>query len=139
MRTSFGVYILIGLCIAGAIAVYFVARQRLPLKLQRFKDRRSVSLDDLHDEFYRDYAIEQFSALWNEIASAVDVRPELIRPTDRFDRELGPVKGFEVASEMDDLEEAVMRRCKQHGLDSRNVRIETVDDYIKTFCRTARP
>jgi len=57
----------------------------------------------------------------------------LIYPTERFDTELGPVKGFRVAGEMDDMQEAFMRRCQQRRLDPRIVRIETVDDYIRLF------
>jgi hypothetical protein len=126
-------YYLISLCVLVLLAVYFVARQRLPLKLQRFKGRERLSIKTIHENFYPDCEMEKFVELWKEIASGVEVPPELIRPTDRFDRELGPVKGFEVASETDDLEEAIMRRCKQQQLDTDQVKVETVDDYIKQF------
>jgi hypothetical protein len=56
-----------------------------------------------------------------------------MRPTDRFDHELGPVKGFPIAGEMDELNEAFVRRCKQQKLDFRKAKVETVDDYIKLF------
>ncbi len=137
--TSLAFYALLGLFIAGAVAVYFVSRQRLPLKLQRFKARERLPVQKLHDDFYPGLEMRKFLELWMEIASAVDVPPELIRPTDRFDGELGPVKGFEVASEMDDLEESLMRRCEQQGLDFRQVKIETVDDYIKMFVERVGP
>jgi hypothetical protein len=131
--SSPGFYVLLALCVLGSVAAYFVMRQRLPLKLQRFKGRERLPIEQIHENFYPGYEIEKFIELWMEIASAVEVPPELIRPTDRFDGELGPVKGFEVASEMDDLVEAFMRRCKQQQLDSRTVNVKTVDDYIKQF------
>ena len=80
--------------------------------------------------------METFTELWKEIASSAEVPPELLRPTDRFDKELGPVEGFRVAGEMEDLEEALMRRCEERQLDFHNVKAETVDDYIKIFTRT---
>jgi hypothetical protein len=60
-------------------------RQRLPLKLQRFKDRARLSIQQIHDQFYPDY----FSELWNEIASAAEVPPELIRPADKLMKSSG--------------------------------------------------
>lgn len=133
LPSNLGVIVLLALCTLGSLAAYFVMRQRLPLKLQRFSGRERLSIRQIHDDFYPEYEMVRFSELWNEIASGVEVPPELMRPTDRFDQELGPVKGFEVASEMDDLEEAIGRRCQQRGLDFRTVRIDTVDDYIKLF------
>jgi len=137
MHISIGFYVLLGLCIFGAAAVYRVSRQRLPLKLSRFDGREHFSLKALHDNFYPRYEMETFAELWSEIASAVEVPPGLMRPTDKFEGELGPVKGFEVASEMDDLEEALMRRCEQAQLDYRKVKVETVDDYIRLFLEPA--
>jgi hypothetical protein len=128
-----GPLVLLGLCGLSAVAVYFVMQRRMPLKLQRFKGRERLPIKQIHDQFYPGYEMVRFADLWEEIASSVEVPPELIRPTDRFDGELGPVQGFGVASEMEDLEEALMRRCQQRQLDPRNVKIETVDDYIRLF------
>src|SRR5258708_32888587 len=108
-------------------------RQRLPLKLKRFEGRECITIEKIHDEFYAGYEMGKFVELWNEIASAVEVPPGLIRPTDRFDAELRPVTGFRVAGEMDDLQEAFMRRCQKRRPEPRSVRIETVDDYIRLF------
>jgi hypothetical protein len=137
--SSPGLYVIIVLCVLGSVAVYLVMRQRLPLKLQRFEGRERLPIEQIHDRFYPRYEMGRFIELWKEIASAVEVPPELIRPTDRFDGELGPVKGFEVASEMDDLVEAFMRRCKQQQLDFRRVNVKTVDDYIKQFIPLPNP
>ena len=108
-------------------------RQRLPLKLRRFEGREQLSIEKIHDDFYPGYEMREFAELWKEVASAVEVPPGLIRPADRFDTELGPVKGFRIASEMDDLQEAFMRRCKQQQLNFHEVKVQTVDDYIKQF------
>jgi hypothetical protein len=131
--SSLGFYALLLLFVSLALAVYFVMRQRLPLKLRRFEGRERFSIERIHDDFYPGYERAKFAELWTEIATAAEVPPELMRPTDRFDSELGPVKGFEVASEMDDLEEAFIRRCKQQQLDFRKVKVETVDEYITLF------
>jgi hypothetical protein len=135
MPSSAGFYGLVLLCAVGVVATFFVMRQRLPLKLQRFKGREHLTLEQMHDTFYPDYEMETFISLWREIASAVEVPPGLIRPADRFDGELGPVKGFEVASEMDGLLEALVLHCKQEHLDFRKVVVKTVDDYIRLFAR----
>ena len=126
-------YVLLALFAGAAIAVRIVMRQRLPLKLKRFEGREQLAIEKIHSDFYPGYEIRAFIGLWREIALATEVQPELMRPMDRFDRELGPVKGLEVASEMDDLQEAFMRRCKQQKVDFRTVKVETVDDYIKQF------
>lgn len=128
-------YILLPLFIVLAICVHFVLRQRLPLKLQRFKGRDFMSINEIHNKYYPDYKIERFIELWNEIASAVEVPPELIRPTDRFDEVLGPVKGYEIASESDALEEIFLRRAKKQQMDFDKMQVETVDDYIKQFAK----
>jgi hypothetical protein len=128
-------YVVLALFAGAAIAVRIVMRQRLPLKLKRFEGRECLTTEKIHDNFYAGYEIGKFLELWKEIASAVEVPPELMRPTDRFDRELGPVKGFRVAGEMDDLQDAFMRRCQERRLDPQNVRVETVDDYIRLFAR----
>lgn len=115
------------------MVIYFVMRQRLPIKLKRFNGRKPLSIEKIHEIFYPDYEMGIITELWNEIASNVEVSPELIRPTDRFDVELGPVKGFPIAGEIDDLEDAFTRRCKDQSVDFHKVKIETVDDYIKLF------
>ena len=115
------------------LAIYLVMRQRLPLKLRRFNGREHLPIEIIREKFYPDYETGKFAELWKEIASKVEVPPGLIRPADRFDGELGPVKGFPIAGEMDDLEDAFKRRCEEQSLDFRKVKIETVDDYIKQF------
>jgi hypothetical protein len=137
MPSNLPLYVLVALFVGGAIAARIVMRQRLALKLRRFEGRERLSLEQLHDTFYQGYEMAKFVELWNEIASAVEVPPELIRPTDRFDGDLGPVKGFPVASEMDDLEDAFARRCKEKGLNSKTVKVKTVDDYVKQFASHA--
>jgi hypothetical protein len=128
-----GLVVLLALWILGSLAVFFVIRQRLPRKLRRFEGRERLSVKQIHDRFYPSCEMGTFVELWSEIASGAEVPPELMRPTDRFDKELGPVKGFKVAGELEDLEESLLRRCKEHQLDFHNVKAETVDDYIRLF------
>src|SRR5262249_37253376 len=130
-----GPLVLLGLCGLSAVAVYFVMRQRMPPKLQRFNGRERLPKKQNHHQVYPGYEMAQVAELTEEVASSVEVPAELIRPTDRFDGELGPVQGFEVAGEMEDLEEAMMRRCQRLKLDPQNIKIETVDDYIRLFGR----
>jgi hypothetical protein len=131
--TNSGLYLLLAICALAIFAVFFVMRQRLPLKLQRFDGRERLPLESIHDKFYPGYEMAMFLQLWREIASKTEVPPELMRPADRFDNELGPVKGFPIAGELDDLNEAFVRRCKQQKLDFHKAKVETVDDYIKLF------
>jgi len=131
--SNLGLHILIALSVLGLLAVFFAMRQRLPLKLQRFNCRERLPLESIRDKFYPGYEMGTFLELWREIASKTEVPPELLRPSDRFDDELGPIKGFPIAGEMDELNEAFVRRCKQQKLDFRKAKVETVDDYIKLF------
>jgi hypothetical protein len=131
MTTHLGLYVLFALWVGGGIAVFFVMRQRLPLKLRRFEGRQNLPSEAIHNEFYPGYEMNEFSELWMEIALCVEVPSGLIRPADRFKVELGPVKGFSIAGEMDDLDDAFITRCNQRSLDYRKMKIETVDDYIR--------
>lgn len=126
-------YLLLVFLLLTVIAVYIVMKQRLPLKLKRFAGRENLPLERIHNVYYANYEKNMFTEIWIEIASHVEVPPGLLRPTDRFDRELGPVKGYPIAGEMEDLEDAFKRRCSQRSLDWRKVRIDTVDDYVKHF------
>ena len=124
-------------CTLAAAAALLVVRQRLPRKLQRFQGREKLSIGQIHERFYPRADVTFLAELWGEIASATEVPAGLIRPTDRFDQELAPVKGFEIVSKIEELQEVFTRRCKDCQIDYRNARIETVDDYIRLFSTTA--
>lgn len=73
--------------------------------------------------------------LWNDVASSLKVDPTLLRPFDRFDQELGPIKGFPVAGEMDEFWLIFQLRCKARDLNPLGVRIKTLDDYVKLLAQ----
>lgn len=122
------------LAVSGVL-LYLASRKRVSLRAERLKGRTPLSLENICREYYPQYNADEVATLWSEIARDVGVKPELLRPSDRFDQDLGPVPGFPIAGEFENLEENFSRRCKAVGLNPREVSVETVDEYVKMFLK----
>jgi hypothetical protein len=72
--------------------------------------------------------------LWNEIAEVLRVPPGKLRPSDRFDIELAPVKGRKFDDNTIEVHWAAQRRLKQLGVDADITAIQTLRDYVAFFC-----
>lgn len=120
--------------VSGALA-YLVSRKRVSIKAKRFKDRNPLSLENIYREYYPEYNANEVTSLWSEIADDVEVKPELLRPSDHFGKEIGPVPGFPIAGEFDNLEENFSRRCRDIGLNPSETTVKTVDEYMKMFLK----
>jgi hypothetical protein len=102
-------------------------------KLKRIEKRARLDPEEFYGQFYAQSTIPKtivISAL-SEIAKATEVDKELIRPTDRFDRELAPAKGWE---QLDDGSLDLITYVQKLGHtapkpDFQN--IHTVNDYIQ--------
>jgi hypothetical protein len=97
----------------GVLSLSYPARKRTT----RFRDREELSLHETYDRFYKDSGITEntFSQLWNEAAEALGISSGKLRPTDRLDKELGPVKGFPLVDLNEDLLNVMVKRLRAHN------------------------
>jgi hypothetical protein len=82
-----------GLVVFGAVLAWsFVPHRR---RLARFADREELPPERIYSQFFAEHNFprELVSELWNEVAVPLRVPPGKLRPADRFDKELAPVKG----------------------------------------------
>jgi hypothetical protein len=100
----------------GVLARRMQAR-RLPEKRARFAGREPLGAGEIYARFYghESFARKPFEELWQKMAESLKLDASLLRPTDRFDTELAPVKGHMVEDEMIDLEELAIRELKRSG------------------------
>lgn len=104
-------------------------------KLQRFSDRKELDHDVVYNQFFsstnlpKDLVVE----LWSEVAANLDLPGNKLRPTDRFDNELGPVKGWEFDDEIGVLNWTAARRLKKLGAKADLATIKTLGDYVEFF------
>lgn len=73
--------------------------------------------------------------LWKEVAASLGVPPGALRPSDRFDTELRPVKGLAFDDDIIVLQQAAERRLRKHAVKANLSEIKTVRDYIDLFCK----
>lgn len=120
------------LTVIGIVAIR-LARERLPEKRQRFQTRQSTSIKEIFETYYAKDSLNEseFISIWIDIASILELDPEKIRPEDRFDTELAPVKGYMVEDELADLEEYFKIQCKRRGIEMGHQKFSTIDDFIR--------
>jgi hypothetical protein len=106
----------------------------------RFKRRATVGRSNLtgvqiYETYFKDfgYVKDDVLQLWYEIADALEIKAGLLRPQDRFGKDVGG--GFVLTPELDLLTELAIERTERQGLTIDLEAIETVDDYVKMFAR----
>ncbi|MBI3377423.1 MAG: hypothetical protein HY035_03330 [Nitrospirae bacterium] len=135
MKAFVFILILVLLGIIGIVA-HLLEAKRLPKKRQRFAERGKMDVRDIYYRFYADSGIEihRFTNMWGKIAEILKLDPCLLRPTDRFDKELGPVEGHLVEDEIVDLEYVIRDEAKKVSLSFNNKKFGTLDDLIRYLC-----
>ena len=127
---------LIGVVIVGgAVLVWrFIPQRR---RLERFAGRDELSLDSVYSEFFAANKLpkELVLELWNEVAVPLRIPPGRLRPSDRFEKELAPVEGWELDDDTIEVHWAARCRLKKLGLDADISTIRTLADYVEFFCR----
>jgi len=136
MNLPIAISILVGILATGGVALYFVIGTCK--KDQNFAARQS----------WDDHAIEAAFATLNvptrtvlpllrELAETLEVPYGKLRPTDRFDVELAPAKGFEYDDPVAVVPVLIERRFKKSGLPVPDLSaIKTVADYIVQLAPT---
>ena len=123
--------------VVGGIIATLIEQRRLPEKRKRFDHRESISLKKIFANYYANANLDEsdFRRIWNEVASILELEPQKLRPEDRFENELSPVKGYFVEDELLDLQEYLRVGCKNRGSILGKRIIETLDEFIKLLCQ----
>ena len=75
--------------------------------------------------------IKEFIKLWEELSSILDVPPGKLLPSDRFDIELAPTKGYEFNDQIRDVRNKILDYAVKTKVDSQKIR--RVRDYVVEF------
>ena len=132
------VLIVIGIIVIVAVVLeYRRAGGRLDKKRARIADRASIPINQIYQRFYAGTGLieSDMMALWLEVGRTLELDPEKMRPSDRFDREYASVPGYPVPDELDELEDIFHCHCEQRKIEYNPESIETLDDYIRILSR----
>ncbi|MGH9554460.1 MAG: acyl carrier protein [Terriglobales bacterium] len=116
----------------GFLSIFGIAWK----KRTRLAHRRSLRPTEFYRSFYANSGIprEVVIRLVKEIAEATEFPEGLIRPEDRFSKELAPLRGWDY---MDDGSAELLGRIRRHekelGITVDVETLRTVDDYMTTF------
>jgi hypothetical protein len=122
----------IGFLVVAAVAAALFESRRLPKKRARFDNRESTQPSDVFRTHYKDHGITEarFLELWSNAAQILKLDATKLRPSDRFDVELGPVKGHLAEDEIVDLQEYYSAECKRLGL-QHPPHLQTLGDLVR--------
>lgn len=123
--------------IGGAILVaVLLERRSLKAKKSRLGSRASMSFDNFYNSYYAESHIPKpiLLRLLQEVSYYTDIPMNLLRPSDRFDRELAPLKKWYAFDDsLAPMEWHAKALEKKFGTSVDLSKIQTVDDYIRTF------
>jgi len=125
------------IAVGGAVLLWeFIPRRR---RNERFKDREELAMDSIFNQFFAQARLPKALVveLWNEVANALGVPPGKLRPADRFDKELAPVKGWGFDDDIVEVCWAAERRLKKLGMKAEHSDVRTLGDYVEYFCALA--
>ncbi len=96
-------------------------------------EREALSDDEIYRRFYASSNLAQAEVkeLWHEIARALRVPAERMRPEDKFGKDIGTY--WITSEELDELGAIAQQRAKQKGLSVDLATIQTVEDYVRCF------
>ena len=118
----------------GIFNVWFLVRA----KRRRMGSRQPISFDDLYKDYYEESRIPKplVQRLLREVSYYTDIRVGLLRPTDRFDRELKPLEEWYAFDDSLAPMEWKAKACERKFHVSIDLsKIQTLDDYVRTFGR----
>ena len=118
------------LVLAGFGAVHTTAKKRLQIKQSRFAQRDSMSLESIARTYYPTFNADEVTRLWVLVAQTLALDAEKLRPTDRFDSEFAPVKGYLTEDELVDLEDILSKHCQQHQIEVPK-NLKTLDQFVR--------
>lgn len=132
--------LLIAALVIALMAVSYASGVRRARKeiYARFAGRTARSASEFWGDFYSEFLPGDLvqEALFH-LASELDVPLEFLLPSDRFDNQLRPARGWGYLSGHGLLFRELSVWARAKGLSGQITRVETVDDYIRAFCDLA--
>ncbi|WP_454726272.1 MULTISPECIES: hypothetical protein [Cupriavidus] len=125
------IFSIVALAVAiGAIRLHAKLKKRTSMNLQ---ERQILDDNALYSRYYADSGISQARVLelWHEVANALKVSPGLLRPEDRFGKDIG---AWSITSEdLDYLGQLAIKRAQVDGRSIDLQAIKSVDDYVRAL------
>lgn len=119
--------VVLGLGVAASIASLVLAKQK---SKRLFDDRAALSDEEIYRHF-ADVGLPQplVLELWREVAHALHLPADKLRPSDRFGQELG---GYWITSDdLDALGQVAAARARRQGATLSLAEIKTLDEYVR--------
>ncbi|OGL47350.1 MAG: hypothetical protein A2W05_00965 [Candidatus Schekmanbacteria bacterium RBG_16_38_10] len=125
--------VIFGVVILGSLAGLWLATRNVKRKRRLpFQDRPDMSEEEFFVTYYRDASItkETICHVLKVVANATEIPATKIRPSDRFDRELAPVRGWEFDDGLAEISWFAKSKMKKAGV-REPTQLHTVDDLIR--------
>ena len=119
--------------LAAAAVAWFYFRRGHSLKMAKFADREEKVLRDIYAESFKGSGLTEpsFESTWRELSGMLEISAGKLRPTDRFDVELAPAKGYEFTDQIREVRYLIDKHCSRTGAAVES--IKTVRDYVEAF------
>jgi hypothetical protein len=107
--------------------------QMISIKKRRLAEREDIEPDRFYSLFYDSSALPKkiVIQILETIATATEMPINKLRPQDRFDRELKPVKGWEFDDGINLLSVETKKLLEKNRVQIDLTEIKTIDDYIR--------
>jgi hypothetical protein len=131
---------IVTLGLASNFLVTTVARRR---RLKHLRGREELSAEDIFARYYAGRSQSQkeaFARYWQECARQLRLPAQLLRPGDRFDRELGSLRALDPFSDRkEDLAQYALDEARRRNRSWDLGRVETFGDLVEGLARLDVP
>lgn len=129
------VAVVAALLLVAVLWVTLVPRLIRRQRKERLGDRKLISVDDFYEAYYRSTAIprELVGELLHGVAAALELPPGLLRPTDRFSVEFGPLPGWGALDDRLDFYDYLIAIERKYDFKLDRDKIKTLDDLIRAI------
>jgi len=124
--------------VAAVPLIRLVSRHERDAKLARVAGRSTMDFDEFYRAFYAGSGLpaDVVRRALQEVAELSGIPAVMLRPTDRFDKELAPVRGSEFGDGLALLSPQMRRRLKRAHLTEDLSAVKTLDDFIRHIARS---
>ena len=104
-------------------------QRRLPNRQAALNARTSLGAETIYNLYYSKSGLpkEKVMALWSQIAKELKLDAGKLRPGDRFDKELAPVKGYTVEDELWDF---ILKEYRDRSETVRKLKPQVLNELI---------
>jgi len=119
----------LSILMAGLFSAWYVRR----LRRDRFADREAMVPVEIVSRYYQDAGLNSKTIVrvWVQVAKALSLPPDKLRPTDRFDSELAPLREWNQFDEY--LSDLFLETAIAHGANSLGEEIKALETECKTL------